>query len=365
MRNKRRVLIVLGTAASLVILIVMLSVAVAGASPAADVAKGKAAWDRVCAGCHGAEGLGGLGPPLGPDVIFFKEVGLPQDILVGLLIQATRERPPNAKMPVLNPGVVSDAEVADIADYLWSLTPAPARVIPLGNAQAGAAPYAANCASCHGARGEGGAGPPVALMAAGLKAVGLPDAVMHALVRLATRSGSLPNMPAFTPAQLSDAQLADIAAFIVSLAPTGPPPGAAPAPPAPAGGTSSDNAMPLEGTVSGVLTDQRVWYRFEFDGIGSQGLVMNFAPADVETDRINNLVRFRVWTTVCNRVGECKLTDIGGGTRSGQPLGVKYWRTGGPARTFFVEVINDSGQTIRYALANAGTTYPPRGLEIP
>ncbi|MBI2909178.1 MAG: c-type cytochrome [Chloroflexi bacterium] len=204
------------------------------AAPAADAARGKQVWDKACAVCHGFEGKGGpIAPPLGKDTVYFKEVGLPVQAVAAIVNQATKQRPPGAMMPVLNPGQVTDADAADITDYLWTLSSAPAAVIPPGNAQNGAAPYAANCAACHGARGEGATAMPVAGMAAGLKAGGAPAPVMHALVRLASRSGSVPRMPTFAPDKLSDGALADIAAFIWELPPPAPPPGA-PAKPAPA-----------------------------------------------------------------------------------------------------------------------------------
>ena len=239
MGNKGRMFLLLGIIALLGFSLVMLSASVVGASPASDATKGKATYDKACAVCHGFEGKGGpIAPPLAKDIGYFKDVGLPVQALVGLLIQATKQRPPGAMMPVYNPGKVNDADVADIADYLFGIAPTPAAVIPPGNAQAGAAPYAANCASCHGAKGEGGAGPALAGMAAGLKAGGATAPVMHALVRLATRSGALPTMPTYAPDKLSDAQLADIGAFIWSIAPEGPPPGAAPAPTAPPPGAA-------------------------------------------------------------------------------------------------------------------------------
>ncbi|MBI4300354.1 MAG: c-type cytochrome [Chloroflexi bacterium] len=221
-------LLVWGSLLVLVALSFMMA-SLALAAPLPDVAKGKVAYDKVCAVCHGFEGKGGpIAPPLAKDLIYFKEVGLPVQAATGLIIQATKERPSGAIMPVYNPGKISDAEAADVGDYLWSLSPAPAAVIPPGDAQKGAAPYAANCAVCHGAKGEGVTAPPLAAIVAGLKAGGAPPPIMHALVRLAARSGALPGMPTFAPDKLSDAQLADIAAHIWELPPPAPPPAALP-----------------------------------------------------------------------------------------------------------------------------------------
>lgn len=242
MRSIRRLLVILGVAALLVLLLVTLSAPV-GATPTADVAKGKATYDRVCAVCHGFEGKGGpIAPPLAKDLTFIKSAGVPDAIIAGLLNQATKERPPGAMMPVLNPDKINDADVSDIADYLSSLAPA-GTPLPAGDAARGAQPYAANCAGCHGDKGQGVTGPPLAAMAAQFKAAGLPPNVMAGLVNLAVRSGSLPTMPTFPPDKLNDAAVADIAAFIVTLpAPAGPPPSPPPAAP-PQGGKALYDAV--------------------------------------------------------------------------------------------------------------------------
>ncbi|MBI3946131.1 MAG: hypothetical protein HY321_09450 [Armatimonadetes bacterium] len=66
--------------------------------------------------------------------------------------------------------------------------------------------------------------PALAAMVAGLKQAKAPPNVMLGFVLLACRSGSLPHMPTFAPAVLSDAALADIAARIWSFPPPPAPP---------------------------------------------------------------------------------------------------------------------------------------------
>src|SRR3990170_688160 len=137
-------------------LVALLSASLVGAAPPSDPVKGKATYEKNCMGCHGEAGKGGVGPPLGTDVGFFVNAGVPKELMGGLLTQAVRQRPPTSKMPAFTPAQLSDADVADIGDYLFSLTPPPAVAPKLGTAANGAKPFADNCAACHGTKGEGG-----------------------------------------------------------------------------------------------------------------------------------------------------------------------------------------------------------------
>jgi cytochrome c553 len=97
------------------------------------------------------------------------------------------------------------------------------------------------CASCHGDAGEGkGHAPALAAIANMFKGItpkdekgNIPSSPMLGMVMLATRSGEI-RMPTFSEAKLSDAQLADLAAYIWTL----PPPPAPPATPAPREGNA-------------------------------------------------------------------------------------------------------------------------------
>ncbi|MBI4318822.1 MAG: hypothetical protein HY675_10050 [Chloroflexi bacterium] len=145
-------------------------------------------------------------------------------------------------------------------------------------------------------------------------------------------------------------------------------PAQAPSPvPSPiAGGTTPGSAPNINGVMRGTIGGEHLWYKLYFDGIDYTGVVMNFEPASVEDQERDNVVRFRVWTDICEEIWpyNCVFTDVGGGTRSGLPVGQKYWRTGGSARTYFVELINESGQPIRFALALSGNAFPPQWLSV-
>lgn len=195
--------------------------------PSKAVRHGEALFLNNCAACHNA--LHKVGPPMVKDVGYFVQAGVPAQVLGGMLTHAVRQRPEQSVMPTFTPTELSDADLQDIALYLTAQTPAPKTPLAMGSAEAGAPLYAANCAKCHGAQGEGpGRAPAVAGIANEMKQATMPPSVMVGYVLLATRSGSLPHMPTFAPEKLSDAQLADIAAFIWALPPPAPKGGEAP-----------------------------------------------------------------------------------------------------------------------------------------
>jgi len=77
----------------------------------AEPGAGKAAFERICAGCHGAEGVGDVGPPLVPFTRSDRE-------LSAIVREGT------GQMPALSVRDISDEEVAAVAEYLRSLSPA-------------------------------------------------------------------------------------------------------------------------------------------------------------------------------------------------------------------------------------------------
>lgn len=72
---------------------------------------GKADFERICAGCHGAEGVGDVGPPLVPFTRSNRE-------LLGIVREGI------GQMPALSVRDISDEEVAAVAEYLRGLSPA-------------------------------------------------------------------------------------------------------------------------------------------------------------------------------------------------------------------------------------------------
>lgn len=80
----------------------------AAEAPAASTAEGRSAFLDICSGCHGQEAEGGLGPPL---------AGTQRD--AGTLSEVVRNGLGN--MPPLDPGLISDEEIEQVAAFLNSL----------------------------------------------------------------------------------------------------------------------------------------------------------------------------------------------------------------------------------------------------
>jgi mono/diheme cytochrome c family protein len=69
---------------------------------------GKAAFERVCSGCHGLKGGGDVGPRLVPFTKSTRE-------LLGIV------REGNGQMPAMSARDISDEEVSAVAEYLGTL----------------------------------------------------------------------------------------------------------------------------------------------------------------------------------------------------------------------------------------------------
>lgn len=139
-------------------------VAGAGSAPVAagDATRGQAAFAQTCAGCHGTNAEGGVGPALAGNAITV-------DQAVGVIRQGRG---------VMPPGLVSGQAEADVAAFLSTIlgstappapVPPPAAVTPpatppaaAADATRGATIFANTCSGCHGAQAQGGAGPALA-----------------------------------------------------------------------------------------------------------------------------------------------------------------------------------------------------------
>jgi cytochrome c553 len=118
---------------------------------AVDLEPGRRAFQR-CAVCHRADGAGR------PDGTFPKIAGQHSSVIVAQLDAIRSGARPN---PVMAPHIevlVDEREIADVAVYVESL-PAPALrgLGPGEQLEQGERIYRSECASCHGAGGEGDA----------------------------------------------------------------------------------------------------------------------------------------------------------------------------------------------------------------
>lgn len=125
---------------------------------AADAAAGAAVFQKACAGCHGADGIGGK------EGEYPRLAGLPAGYLVQQIKDFRDQKRANKPMlPIFKAGRLSTDQIADIAGHLSALpVPEPAQVgVPLaieGDLALGEELYLRDCALCHGQAGEGKAG---------------------------------------------------------------------------------------------------------------------------------------------------------------------------------------------------------------
>src|SRR5579884_464641 len=121
----------------------------AGPVSAQSIAAGRDQFQRLCAGCHGAEGAGG---ERGPDIVSSRRTRRLNDQELGELI---RNGIPAAGMPAFP---LNGGQMREIVAYVRSLI-APAAESPApGDAAAGEAFFfgEGGCAACHMVKGRGG-----------------------------------------------------------------------------------------------------------------------------------------------------------------------------------------------------------------
>lgn len=205
----------------------------AGGAPNAD--NGKTFFASNCAGCHGGNAEGGVGPKLD------KAAGWTLAQFGSAIHEGkTPEKELSAVMPRFSKDQVSEAQLADTHAYLQktfnvsaasgaanetatdtaqAAAPAAASSTPAegeataGNAEEGKTKFAGTCAGCHGANAEGGMGPALK------NAAGWTDAQFAT----ALREGKTPEkqlsavMPQFTADAVSDAEIGNIHAFLKTL----------------------------------------------------------------------------------------------------------------------------------------------------
>jgi mono/diheme cytochrome c family protein len=115
-------------------------------------------------------------------------------------------------MPAFNAVAVTDKNIADIVVYLATLAPTTVPVAQHGTVASadtvhGQTIYSANCASCHGARGEGGVGPE-------LHGENTRKDITGTIVWI---KNPISPMPTLYPKPLSEKDVDDVAAFVEKL----------------------------------------------------------------------------------------------------------------------------------------------------
>ncbi len=114
-----------------IVILLMFAQSLAAQTPApaaGNAEKGKATYMKIgCYTCHGTMGQGGAGARLAPS-----------PLALAAFTNFVRKGGPNHSflggMPAYSPGIISDADLADIRAYLASIpAPPPAKTIPLLN----------------------------------------------------------------------------------------------------------------------------------------------------------------------------------------------------------------------------------------
>ena len=165
---------------------------------------------KGCFECHGYVGQGSVmsGPGIAPSPISLAAMG-------------AYVRAPKGQMPPYSKKILSDDELSAIHAYLESI-PAnprletiailkdsgmPAERASVTASMHGATVFAANCAACHGATGEGAMGPVLKGVAGKRGIEGIAAVVMNP-------SGAMPRL---YPTALSDRDVSDVARYVATL----------------------------------------------------------------------------------------------------------------------------------------------------
>lgn len=190
------------------------------ANPSLDPDAGKKVWDaKQCKNCHGANAEGKFGPPL---------AGLARNAKT-LDDFVKQVRTPFRNMPAWSTDQISDADLADLVDWLKTLTPNPdwkfAAYQPAAGEDPGKTLFNQKlCAACHGENAD-------RIIAQSVKGTGrttITPAEVLKQVRTPRK-----NMPTFKTTTVTDDDVATLSPFIkaaVEKALANPAPATTPAP---------------------------------------------------------------------------------------------------------------------------------------
>lgn len=206
-------------------------IAVAGALTLATIAvaqgdpiqQGAVLYAENCAVCHGAQGEGRVGARLQDFPSINPKAFVKATVADGV---------PGSRMPAWSRargGPLSEAEIDAIAAFIatWTtgdITPVPTEpprpVTPLptvagvaGDPTRGAQVFQQNCAVCHGAKGEGRVGANLARPFASV----FPAALVKQAVTEGVRGSTMPAWAKANGGPLTEQQVDDVTAFVVSM----------------------------------------------------------------------------------------------------------------------------------------------------
>lgn len=201
------------------------------ATSAEKLAQGKAIWQRNCVACHGETGKGdgplaATLPARPPD---FTDLWHMAREYSAVFFKTVTEGDTEHGMPSWEK-LLTEEQRWNVVDYIRTFSYDPPFAVPVvaapaapappaappppavaGDVARGSAVYSQNCQACHGAEARGGIGP-------ALRGVHFIEehGTFDTLAEM-VRGGSPPIMPAFPPTQISDEQLRDLLAYLLSL----------------------------------------------------------------------------------------------------------------------------------------------------
>lgn len=209
-----------------VLLLILISWSAAAAQSEGDPERGGQLYVENCAVCHGVDGKGRIGARLESFSGINPEAVLVQTVASG--IEGT-------VMPAWGQsqgGPLSEQDIADIVSYVLAafngtepIEPLPEYVPPEiprlpdveGDPSAGAVVYQANCRVCHGDQGQGRFGKPLAQSWPGQQ----PELYIRQVVSDGIPGSIMPTWAQSNGGPLSDDEIADVAAYLLSLSPLG------------------------------------------------------------------------------------------------------------------------------------------------
>jgi mono/diheme cytochrome c family protein len=190
-------------ASFLAVAIILAPLVTAKAQTPGNAQNGKRVFEKQgCFRCHGSAGEGMTGNGSGPPKIAATPLSLRE--FVGSV------RDPKGQMPPFNAKQVSDAELSDVFSFLQSIASRPKLEFPSSaNSENGKRFYTSfGCYECHGLQGQGS-------VSTGGARLGPPQTPFSGFVAYARQPTG--QMPPYTSKVVSDAQFADIYAFLRTL----------------------------------------------------------------------------------------------------------------------------------------------------
>lgn len=213
-----------------------------------DITRGSQIFDANCAVCHGPEGQGRVGVNLSNDWPAIDPTAFTRAV-----IEQGVAGTPMTPWSQQYGGPLDDQEIADVVAFVTSLsggrsdmaptaTPFPVTPVPTvpgssGDPTLGKALFVQNCVMCHGDDGQGRVG---ADLTKGFASIN-PQQFVRATVAEGVENTAMPAWGQNYGGPLTDSEIDDIAAFIISLpaqSPQTPAPTATPVPTDTGGGAN-------------------------------------------------------------------------------------------------------------------------------